>query len=319
MPVLARLLKWDWQGDALGCESRWIRAFRELAEVTPAERFQRTGKYSIKKMRDRDPLYKQDYVVFCHRRDDYSRGIDQLADAFTEWHRLHARMSFCDQSPAQYHAGHPDVTREQLFRTREARECTSFRPTNVVLTLKLLFATADVRVNDPFAGWGDRAIGAAAAGALYRGVDLNANLRRGYDRLIRFLEAHALTAPGQIDIATGDATSYEWAECDLVFTCPPYWNLEVYAAEPQFATAADWCDRVLVPAMRRAAASVRPGGHVVYMLNRKDCSDCSDRALERMLRAEGLCFDGIIGSTVDGRPADREQPLFVWTKPILRS
>lgn len=97
-------------------------------------------------------------------------------------------------------------------------------------------------VYDPCAGWGERMLTCAALGLPYVGVDVNEDLRTGYDAMRRdYGICDARIAFG--DAATADVSD---ARSDAVITCPPYGGIEVYSergaenyGEHQFA--AWWC------------------------------------------------------------------------------
>lgn len=86
---------------------------------------------------------------------------------------------------------------------------------------------------DPFAGGSVRGVVAGKLGYSYRGIDLRgeqieANREQGRDIL-------GAAAP-RVTWHQGDSTKPEnWDDCppaDMVFTCPPYYDLEVYSDEP---------------------------------------------------------------------------------------
>lgn len=74
---------------------------------------------------------------------------------------------------------------------------------------------------DPFAGWGERALAANLKGVEYVGVDINPELRHGYDLMLNDL---SMT---NVDLITDSALNYKY-DADMVLTCPPYFDLEHY-------------------------------------------------------------------------------------------
>lgn len=95
---------------------------------------------------------------------------------------------------------------------------------------------------DPFAGGSVRGLVAAWLGHQYRGVDLSAaQIASNREQAAAILE-QSHPAP---DWIVGDSRvivprlGQEWA--DFVFTCPPYYDLEVYSDDPADLSAmADW-------------------------------------------------------------------------------
>lgn len=79
-------------------------------------------------------------------------------------------------------------------------------------------------VYDPCAGWGERMITCGKLGVSYEGCDINSELFEGYKKLYELIDGfkpvlHNNDSANQLVI--GDA--------DVVITCPPYKNIEVYS------------------------------------------------------------------------------------------
>lgn len=95
------------------------------------------------------------------------------------------------------------------------------------------FSPPDARVLDPFAGGSVRGIAAALLGRRYTGIDLSAEqvaaneaqaaaIIRAGDGSAAWLIGDALDVIPELD-----------GEFDLLFTCPPYYDLEVYSEDPR--------------------------------------------------------------------------------------
>ena len=119
----------------------------------------------------------------------------------------------------------------------EARGISVFDPVLCELAYKW-FAPEGGQVIDPFAGGSVRGIVAAALGYRYWGCDLNAeqiaaNVAQGES----IIKAH--DRPTWIH---GDAMEAVGAapDADLVFTCPPYGDLERYSDDPRDLSAMDY-------------------------------------------------------------------------------
>jgi hypothetical protein len=158
------------------------------------------------------------------------------------------------------------------------------------------------RVLDPCAGWGDRMAGALALrqqqqqdgggddALTYVCFDPNRALRRGHRQIaelfgaklesddgtsMRFdngFAAHAVPfEEGAPDLLASDSF-------DLVFTSPPFFDLEVYtSSNPQYGS--DWIGRFYRPLMVQSARCVVPGGHVCIHID-----DTSAGKIEPFLR-----------------------------------
>lgn len=105
-------------------------------------------------------------------------------------------------------------------------------------------------VLDPFAGGSVRGIVAAALGRGYLGIDLRAEqVQSNIEQLAYIGKRHPLEPSPQW--AIGDsrnlATIVGSHKFDAVFTCPPYFDLEVYSKDPRdLSNAGEW------PAFRKA-------------------------------------------------------------------
>jgi len=87
------------------------------------------------------------------------------------------------------------------------------------------YCPPNARIFDPFAGGGTRAIIAAAMGHDYYGVELRQNevdriMKKGEDLKLDFF---IIEGDGQ----TEDFDREDWF--DFSYTCPPYYNLEIYS------------------------------------------------------------------------------------------
>lgn len=179
--------------------------------------------------------------VLARRYPDDHRRVDGISNHFTEEERVAA--SFGDQpTPAENHRAYvrslapkdlakyleasPEAKRELVYGL--GRECNTFNPALAKLICEKLGGYRPV-VIDPSAGWGDRAIAAAAAGAkAYLGCDPNPFLRPKYEALARALAAEA---PGtEVRIATSAGEDHDFAAggAHLAVTSPPYFTLERY-------------------------------------------------------------------------------------------
>jgi 16S rRNA G966 N2-methylase RsmD len=112
------------------------------------------------------------------------------------------------------------------------------------------------RILDITAGWGGRALAAISLGIPYIGIDSNVDLKRSYD--------------GMLELVGGDVTMiYEPAEAvayymlpeyDLIFTSPPYFNVETYEHMPEYKGKQMFLNVFLMPTISKAWASLKKGG-----------------------------------------------------------
>ena len=103
----------------------------------------------------------------------------------------------------------------------------AFKITNA---LALYHKYRPTTIMDPFCGFGGRCVAALLLNINYYGVDLNTDLKPAYDKLLVDFANPGMTASAMIDIKFQDALSVDYISktYDMVFTSPPYENIEVY-------------------------------------------------------------------------------------------
>ena len=94
---------------------------------------------------------------------------------------------------------------------------------NTKLVREVLERYGATSVADPCAGWGERAMLCAQLGLPYEGVDVNEALADGYDRML------SAFGDGQQTFALDRGESHAFAHADVMLTCPPYHDREIYS------------------------------------------------------------------------------------------
>ena len=121
-------------------------------------------------------------------------------------------------------------------------------------------------VLDMTAGWGGRLVGACALDIpKYIGIDSNTDLREPYESMTAFLKPRTKT---EIDMRFQDALSVDYSKLtyDMVFTSPPYYDLEQYGSQsPKYKTKEDWDADFYRPLFEQTYRHLSKGGH--YCLN----------------------------------------------------
>ncbi|MGK2898585.1 MAG: hypothetical protein ACSLE9_07840 [Burkholderiaceae bacterium] len=106
------------------------------------------------------------------------------------------------------------------------------------------FSPADGQVLDPFAGGSVRGIIAAMLGREYRGVDLREEqIEANIAQAGLILGEHGTPDMPVPEWRAGDSAAVlqTWGgPADLVFTCPPYGDLETYSTDPRDISSFDW-------------------------------------------------------------------------------
>lgn len=149
-----------------------------------------------------------------------------------------------------------------------ARGCGAFKPRVAAGVMKLFNAT---RVLDFSSGWGDRLFAAIALGIEYTGIDPNPDLQEPYRRMIEdlandprayiMIESPFQTAELPLN-ASGEVQTY-----DLVFTSPPYYDLELYATDVEGTDLDSWKSEFLYPSINKAWSVLEIGGHLCLSIN----------------------------------------------------
>jgi len=86
-----------------------------------------------------------------------------------------------------------------------------------------------VAVMDPFCGFGGRLVGAMMKNINYIGIDLNKDLEPGYNKLINDFGEKTTS---KVELLFQDSNTFDYNayknKYDMVFTSPPYENIEIY-------------------------------------------------------------------------------------------
>ena len=119
------------------------------------------------------------------------------------------------------------MSRNQI--RKNVKECTNFCPTIICSLIKLF---KPKHILDFSAGWGDRLLGVMTYDEKIKsfyGIDPNKSLHTGYKNMIKsFLPKSSKQKYVMINDCAESAIQDINQTFDLVFTSPPYYNLEVY-------------------------------------------------------------------------------------------
>lgn len=125
-------------------------------------------------------------------------------------------------------------------------------------------------VLDMCAGWGGRLVGAAALNVpRYIGIEINADLKTGYDAMTDFLKERS-TTDIQMRYENAATTEYDkLPEYDMVLTSPPYYFLEKYANNEFYKDKEDMNERFYKPMIIGSFAGLKVGGHYCINVNQE--------------------------------------------------
>lgn len=157
-------------------------------------------------------------------------------------------------------------------------ECTTFRPAILFAIIKMFGAKT---VLDPSSGWADRLFACLAADVdLYIGVDPNKRLIKGYTEIRSIFDPtetkSVMVCKGFEDFEMTDVPkNLRIDEVDLVFTSPPYWDMEVYSHEStqsinKFNQEDSWVHGFLFVLFDKAIRYTKIGGHIILNIEMID-------------------------------------------------
>jgi hypothetical protein len=142
---------------------------------------------------------------------------------------------------------------------------------------------------DISAGWGDRLISACALGLDYTACDPNTKLAPLYEKIIADCQI-----PGQqrqfrvhtLPFEDWQPHESEFGTYDVLFTSPPFFNLEIYSPEPtqsinRYTTVRQWINNFMKPSLSMCSRLLKPNGLIVLHLS--DVINFTDRS-------KSLCF-----------------------------
>ena len=173
---------------------------------------------------------------------------------------------------------HDDALREAIYD--RAPWCNYFNPAFCLWVYRTLARRVKVdpkkvRIIDPSAGWGDRAIAACAFGAKsYHGYDPNTAMRSAYEAIIKEFvvgsdQRQSAKDAYQVSIQPfgieRDESGQPLEQAEIVLTSPPYFDLEEYPEEGgevgrRLNTYHAWLNGFFREYLRDAWDSVAPGG-----------------------------------------------------------
>ena len=139
-----------------------------------------------------------------------------------------------------------------------------FRP---IFAMEIYNKYKTERVLDFCAGWGGRLVGACALNVKkYIGIDINNSLKEPYDKLVQLMKNNSST---EIEMIFNDAliVDYSILEYDTAFTSPPYYFLEKYANNTEYASKNEMNAKFYKPLFEKTYKYLKQGGHYILNIN----------------------------------------------------
>jgi hypothetical protein len=206
-----------------------------------------------------------------------------------------------------------------------------FRPTNLVAIIKLYGAK---RILDFSAGWGDRLIAAMAMNVdYYCGVDPNGCLHPHYADIIEFMRSCGSNTNAimiESPFETAPLNMNDSIQFDLIFTSPPYFDLEIYsdAADQShhYGNLDAWYEKFLLFSIKKAWAQLQVGGHLVMVINDMKTTKYTARMIRDINKFNDSLYLGVISyADMIGNDNVKDvdlkikspQPMWIWQKIII--
>lgn len=139
------------------------------------------------------------------------------------------------------------ITKSTMYRPQMAKIITANKRT----------------VFDPCAGWGGRMLGSVANGCKYYAFEANTATYENLNKLIHFLNIGDHVKIFNDDVLNID--KYDFPECDIVLTSPPYYNMEIYCQETTQSiygvkSYSEWVDKFLEPTIIKSLGRLKNTG-----------------------------------------------------------
>jgi hypothetical protein len=160
--------------------------------------------------------------------------------------------------------------RKAIFSLSRTQRASNFRP-SAAKSIYEHFKPS--RVLDFSAGWGGRMLGAMAANIPYIGIDPSTNAIRNNLRLVSKLSGITQSPVELIQACAEDVLGKrQWGRFPLIFTSPPYFNVEQYSDEPtqsylRYPTMASWQENFLKRCLEGCYEDLEDDGHLVLNVN----------------------------------------------------
>jgi len=292
----------EWSGLDDTAKARWVDQVFAILRASPFPAPEPSDRSEVQdtlaslrsmepRLDENDDIRPRSYIgtrvcksFFPNRYRASWRGTQTAHQAWYEDARLRWAIRF------QLDHGDPVLPHRVLRAvTMRQRTPTVFRPA-VAKYIYDTYCPAGGTVWDPCAGYGGRLLGAAASGVRYIGTDVEKATVAGNLSLRDLLGSDA-------DVYLCPAEEFLAPPVDLVFTSPPYFDVERYSGQAsqsykRFSTFEKWLDGFLRPVIRTAyrAGATRLTLNVTDIKERKKVLPLVDET-KRIAEDEGFEFD----------------------------
>jgi len=154
--------------------------------------------------------------------------------------------------------------------------------------------TPKIAILDPTMGWGGRLIGACALNLpKYIGIDSNVYLDEPYRKMMDFVADKTTT---KIEVFFQDALTIDYSQLnyDMVFTSPPYYNIEIYRTnsnslqKEEKKTKEEWNTEFYKPLFEKTWENMQTPGYYCLNIPAEIYEDCCIPVLGKYFRKIAL-------------------------------
>lgn len=309
-------------------KAEWVEQKYKVSTLTiPSTNLQYRGKPLLLKNEHGDYI-KYNLIVewFAEHIRLSARRANQTENILTFFkNHINEIVSHCVSNYKQITA--KDI-RESVYRSHY--ECTEFRVTHICAFIDLWHPK---NILDFSSGRGARLIGALSREDQidrYVGVDPDPHVHPIYDQMI----ARFAKTPGKFCMIQAPFESDEikvTADYDLVFTSPPYFDLEIYNNDPaqsivKYPGLKEWLEKFMYPSLTKAWRALRSGGRLALILNDPANNVYPDnkapkytenavRFCHSLAKQSGGMYEGVISYAGFEKNKPRSpQPVWIWRK-----
>ena len=242
-----------------------------------------------------------DYYFFEHRLNtkgnkgiNFYEFIDNIS-VYKSKPYIQTLLSYCEKNNRYKDS---EVKRYYYIYGLTFGRVNSFKITNA---LKIYYKFLPTHILDPFCGFGGRMVAALMRNIKYTGIDINIDLKKDYERLL--VDFNTPTINVDINILFKDCNDVDYSilNYDMVFTSPPYENIEVYPNNP-IKNNKEW-DLFYREIFRKLWDNLK---HGIFAIN------IHDKIYKLLIELFGECNEQILLSKSSRN--DYKEYIYIWVK-----
>ena len=200
----------------------------------------------------------------------HTKGKQQI-DFYTFWKNKHyfENLPYVKKK-LKYYNKERNIDEIRKFRYIFTLYFSSIAILRPLMAMELYCKVHAKRVLDFTMGWGGRLVAAHVLKLeSYIGIDINADLKPGYQKMVSFLQERETNERiTEIELIFKDALQVDYSvlDYDTVFTSPPYYNYEIYRNINDYKRDMYTLhQQFYIPIIEKTWKYLKPSGH--YCLN----------------------------------------------------